>query len=168
MGKVCSPFGSLDSMTQFMTIWHTFYLVFQIIPVLAGVGVVAVTAVLAKMFLFGKKKKQPVTLQDPNIKYPLKLVDKEVREYKHILEYSCQLRRNFKQQIPQTISQISCGFYAGTMIFCFEIWSFERTYMAVQPCPIHYTCVLWWIRYFKNQYEVKQINFFSVGYLLGY
>lgn len=43
-----------------------------------GVGVIAITAVLAKMFLFGKKKKSnPVTLQDPNIKYALKLVDKE-------------------------------------------------------------------------------------------
>ena len=46
---------------------------------LVGVAVVAVTAVLAKVFLFGnKKKKSPVTLQDPNIKYSLKLVDKEV------------------------------------------------------------------------------------------
>jgi len=50
----------------------------MIIPVLVGVGVIAVTAVLAKMFLGGKKKKAPVTLKDPNIKYPLKLVDKEV------------------------------------------------------------------------------------------
>ncbi|XP_055998028.1 NADH-cytochrome b5 reductase 3-like isoform X1 [Ostrea edulis] len=49
------------------------------VPVLIGVGLVAVTAVLAKIFLFGNKKKakSPVTLQDPNIKYPLKLVDKE-------------------------------------------------------------------------------------------
>ncbi|XP_062568225.1 NADH-cytochrome b5 reductase 3-like isoform X2 [Saccostrea cucullata] len=49
------------------------------VPVLIGVGVVAVTAVLAKMFLFGNKKKakSPITLQDPNTKYPLKLVDKE-------------------------------------------------------------------------------------------
>ena len=39
----------------------------------------AVTAVLAKMFLFGdKKKKAPVTLQDPTVKYPLKLIDREV------------------------------------------------------------------------------------------
>ncbi|XP_045175015.2 NADH-cytochrome b5 reductase 3-like isoform X1 [Mercenaria mercenaria] len=48
------------------------------IPVLVGTAVVATTAVLAKMFLFGdKKKKNPVTLQDPTIKYPLKLIDRE-------------------------------------------------------------------------------------------
>lgn len=47
------------------------------IPILVGAAVVAVTAVLAKMFLFGKKKKAPVTLQDPAVKYPLKLIDRE-------------------------------------------------------------------------------------------
>ena len=40
---------------------------------------VAGTAVLAKLFLFGdKKKKTQVTLQDSSVKYPLKLIDKEV------------------------------------------------------------------------------------------
>ena len=49
-----------------------------------GGAVVAVTAVLAKMFLFGdKKKKAPVTLQDPTVKYPLKLIDREVSVYLH-------------------------------------------------------------------------------------
>ncbi|XP_071100019.1 NADH-cytochrome b5 reductase 3-like isoform X1 [Haliotis cracherodii] len=49
------------------------------VPVLIGIGVVAVTAILAKIFLFGdKKKKSPVTLQDPTVKYPFKLVDKEI------------------------------------------------------------------------------------------
>lgn len=48
------------------------------IPVLVGTAVVATTAVLAKMFLFGdKKKKNPVTLQNPEVKYPLKLIDRE-------------------------------------------------------------------------------------------
>lgn len=48
------------------------------IPILVGTAVVAVTAVLAKMFLFGnKKKKAPVALQDPTVKYPLKLIDRE-------------------------------------------------------------------------------------------
>ncbi|KAL5007086.1 hypothetical protein ScPMuIL_015892 [Solemya velum] len=48
------------------------------VPVLIGLGVVAVTAVLAKVFLFGeKKKKSPVTLENPETKYPLKLIDKE-------------------------------------------------------------------------------------------
>lgn len=40
---------------------------------------VGVTAVLAKIFLFGKKKKSsPVTLSNPDVKVPLKLIDKEV------------------------------------------------------------------------------------------
>lgn len=48
------------------------------IPIVVGTVVVGVTAVLAKMFLFGnKKKKVTVTLQDPTVKYPLKLIDKE-------------------------------------------------------------------------------------------
>ncbi|XP_069133885.1 NADH-cytochrome b5 reductase 3-like isoform X2 [Argopecten irradians] len=47
------------------------------IPVVIGIGVVAVTAILAKVFLFGKKKKALVTLEDPNTKYSLKLIDKE-------------------------------------------------------------------------------------------
>ena len=41
-----------------------------------GVGVVALTAVLAKILLDRKAKK--VTLEDPNTKYPLKLVKKEI------------------------------------------------------------------------------------------
>jgi len=49
------------------------------VQVLVGAGVVGVTAVLAKVFLGGSKKSgPPVTLQDPTLKYPLKLVDKEV------------------------------------------------------------------------------------------
>ncbi|GFR58268.1 NADH-cytochrome b5 reductase [Elysia marginata] len=51
------------------------------VPVLAGVGVVAVTAILAKIFLpglfGGKKKGAPTTLIDATVKYPLKLIDKE-------------------------------------------------------------------------------------------
>jgi cytochrome-b5 reductase len=47
-----------------------------------GVGVIALTSVLAKIFLFGnKKKKAPITLEDPNLKYPLKLIDREVILY---------------------------------------------------------------------------------------
>lgn len=55
------------------------FLLLQGVPIVIGVGIVAITAVLAKIFLFGnKKKKAPITLQDPNIKYPLKLIDREV------------------------------------------------------------------------------------------
>lgn len=50
----------------------------ETLPVIVGVTVVAITTfVLAKMFLF-RKKKAPVTLQDPAVKYSLKLIDKEV------------------------------------------------------------------------------------------
>ncbi|XP_041367870.1 NADH-cytochrome b5 reductase 3-like [Gigantopelta aegis] len=49
------------------------------IPVGVGIAVVCMTAVLAKIFLFGdKKKKHPVTLKDPSMKYPLRLIDKEI------------------------------------------------------------------------------------------
>ena len=41
-----------------------------------GVGVVAVTAILAKILLDRKKKR--ITLEDPNVKYSLKLVEKQV------------------------------------------------------------------------------------------
>ncbi|KAL8594870.1 NADH-cytochrome b5 reductase 2 [Nucella lapillus] len=48
------------------------------VPVLIGIVVVGATAILAKIFLFGdRKKKSPVTLTDPTVKYPLKLVDRE-------------------------------------------------------------------------------------------
>jgi len=52
------------------------------VPILIGIGVVAVTAILAKVFLpgiFGEKKRKPqLTLKDATLKYPLKLVDKEI------------------------------------------------------------------------------------------
>ncbi|KAK7098427.1 NADH-cytochrome b5 reductase 3-like isoform X2 [Littorina saxatilis] len=48
------------------------------LPVIAGIVVVGITAILAKIFLFGgKKKKSPVTLKDPDVKIPLKMVDRE-------------------------------------------------------------------------------------------
>ncbi|XP_060564956.1 NADH-cytochrome b5 reductase 3-like [Ruditapes philippinarum] len=59
------------------------------IPVLVGTAIVATTAVVAKMFLFGdKKKKNPVTLQDPTVKYPLKLIDREVN-CEQVFKVSC-------------------------------------------------------------------------------
>ncbi|XP_070564043.1 NADH-cytochrome b5 reductase 3-like isoform X2 [Ptychodera flava] len=47
------------------------------VPVLIGVGVVIITAFLAKK-VFGGKKGPPKTLIDDQTKYPLKLVDKEI------------------------------------------------------------------------------------------
>jgi len=44
------------------------------LPVFVGVGVVAITAILAKILLNRKQKK--ITLEDPNVKYALKLVEK--------------------------------------------------------------------------------------------
>ena len=46
----------------------------QTLPVFVGVGVVAITAILAKILLNRKQKK--ITLEDPNVKYALKLVEK--------------------------------------------------------------------------------------------
>ena len=47
----------------------------RLVPILVGVGVVAISAVLAKIILDGREKKK--TLLDPNAKYPLKLIKKE-------------------------------------------------------------------------------------------
>lgn len=44
------------------------------IPIAVGFGVVAVTAVLAKIIIDRKSKK--ITLEDPNTKYPLKLIER--------------------------------------------------------------------------------------------
>uniref|UniRef100_A0A0B6Y0A4 NADH-cytochrome b5 reductase n=1 Tax=Arion vulgaris TaxID=1028688 RepID=A0A0B6Y0A4_9EUPU len=46
--------------------------------VLVGVGVVTITAILIPCLLRKGKKKSPKTLQDATLKYPLKLVDKEI------------------------------------------------------------------------------------------
>jgi len=62
----------------FLLICLRFYL--QVIPVAVGIVVVAVSAVVINFVFFGgKKKKSPVTLIESDVKYPLKLVDKEVR-----------------------------------------------------------------------------------------
>jgi len=50
----------------------------KMMPVLVGVGVVAVSAIIAKLLLDSKKKSKKVTLVDPNVKYPLKLIEKVV------------------------------------------------------------------------------------------
>jgi len=46
----------------------------KLVPIMVGVGVVAATAVLAKILLDNRKKKK-VTLEDPNAKYALKLIE---------------------------------------------------------------------------------------------
>ena len=48
----------------------------QNLPLLAGLGVAAAAVVIAKIY-FGGKKKAPITLSDPNSKFPLKLIDKK-------------------------------------------------------------------------------------------
>lgn len=53
--------------------------IFQNVPLLVGIGVVVGTAVIAKLyFSLSKGNSAPKALQDPNVKYPLKLVAKEV------------------------------------------------------------------------------------------
>lgn len=52
--------------------------ILQTLPLLVGLGVVIGTAVLAKLYLSNRSSKTtPKTLQDPSVKYPLKLVKKE-------------------------------------------------------------------------------------------
>lgn len=50
----------------------------KMMPLLVGVGVVAVSAIIAKLLLDSMKKTKKVTLVDPNVKYPLKLIEKVV------------------------------------------------------------------------------------------
>lgn len=63
-----------------------FFFVWQVIPVWAAVFVVVVTVLY---FLFQgsgadkKKKKLLVTLQDPTVKYPLALIEKQVHIHTH-------------------------------------------------------------------------------------
>lgn len=49
----------------------------RLVPVMVGVGVVAVSAVAAKFIMEGRRRKL-VTLEDPNTKYALKLVEKRI------------------------------------------------------------------------------------------
>ena len=49
----------------------------QALPAVVGVAVVGATAFILKVFVFGKKK-IPVTLKEAGVKYPLRLIDKEV------------------------------------------------------------------------------------------
>ena len=54
--------------------------VLQILPVVVAAFVVAVTVLyfLLRGSAGEKKKKLPVTLQDPTVKYPLQLIEKQV------------------------------------------------------------------------------------------
>ena len=47
-------------------------------PILVGVGVVAASAIIAKLVLDQRKKQRKVTLLNPTEKYALKLVEKVV------------------------------------------------------------------------------------------
>jgi len=49
----------------------------RLVPLLVGVGVVSVSAVLAK-YIMDQGKKKLKTLEDPNKKYPLKLIEKVI------------------------------------------------------------------------------------------
>ncbi|XP_030632383.1 NADH-cytochrome b5 reductase 1 [Chanos chanos] len=50
----------------------------RVIAVTAGVLLVSTLGIVLGVFYLGKKKKAPATLLDPTIKYPLRLIDKEV------------------------------------------------------------------------------------------
>lgn len=64
----------------------------KIIPLLVGFGLVILTAIGAKFFLDQKRKKK-ITLEEPNTKYALKLIDK--------LEVSHDTRR-FRFELPSS------------------------------------------------------------------
>ena len=48
----------------------------RLVPILTGVGVVAVSAIIVKIILDNRKKVKKITLLNPNEKYPLKLSEK--------------------------------------------------------------------------------------------
>ena len=48
----------------------------KLVPILTGVGVVAVSAIIVKVILDNRKKVKKITLVNPSEKYPLKLAEK--------------------------------------------------------------------------------------------
>ncbi|KAL7633688.1 UNVERIFIED_CONTAM: hypothetical protein RMT77_015642 [Armadillidium vulgare] len=48
----------------------------KVIPIIIGFGVIVMTGIIAKLFL-GRKKRPPITLKDPTVKYSLELIEKE-------------------------------------------------------------------------------------------
>lgn len=48
--------------------------------VTVGVVLATTAGVVLGYYFLGRKKKPLVTLQDPSVKYPLRLIDKEVRK----------------------------------------------------------------------------------------
>ena len=48
----------------------------KLVPILTGVGVVAVSAIIVKVILDNRKKVKQITLLNPSEKYPLKLSEK--------------------------------------------------------------------------------------------
>ncbi|XP_037779511.1 NADH-cytochrome b5 reductase 3-like isoform X1 [Penaeus monodon] len=71
------------------------------IPLLVGLGVVVGTAILTKLYL-SKKRGPPRTLQDPTVKYPLELIERE--------EISHDTRRfRFKLPTPDHILGLPIG-----------------------------------------------------------
>ena len=62
----------------------------KLVPILVGVGVVAVSALVAKMILDMKKKKK-VALEDPNVKYALKLIEKQELSHDTRLFRGCNM-----------------------------------------------------------------------------
>ena len=66
------------------------------IPVVIGAVVIAVTGVVVKLIFGGSKKKgPPKTLIEPTVKYPLKLVDKEVSNICTAVFIFGQIRKSF-------------------------------------------------------------------------
>ena len=50
----------------------------KFVPILVSVGVVAASAILAKIILDSRKKVKKVALENPNEKYALKLIEKVI------------------------------------------------------------------------------------------
>lgn len=67
----------MSHILKLITLILSYY--FQVISVSVGLVVVAITAAVLAKFFFSGRKKPAVTLREPDVKYPLKLIDKVVR-----------------------------------------------------------------------------------------
>ena len=93
---------------------------FQLGPVLVGAGLVVATAFFAKFFLDSKKKQKLITLQDPNTKYALKLIEREEVRIKPRVENTLYKRKKY------------LGVQAYFIVKTLEIWQVSINFKLVK------------------------------------
>lgn len=66
--------------------------------------------------LFFAKRRPAITLEDPNIKYALRLLDKQVTASPHDLRMSCGPQRRQLRSLTAALPDFSAGFLPETLI----------------------------------------------------